>query len=184
MWERRAASYEVSLTELLYRQAKRSYDLRKYRLEDKFEQELKEFYDSYELPGVFEMQARLAAYGSDTVMDAFKAASQAHNQVRMACSRVEMFREQIRTAQVNGTPRSAPDGDTIMDAQHQLDGALKAAEMADQALIDVIRDELRSKPEAALQPVTALPAVTSQAPASALTASYCWTTRLGFRSWT
>jgi hypothetical protein len=38
----------------------------------------------------------------------------------------------------------------MLDAQRQLDSALEAADAADEALIKVIRDELRSKPEAAM----------------------------------
>ena len=158
LWEKRAAAYEASLTELLYRQAHRQYELRKYRLDDDSEQKLKDFYEDYELPGVFEAQSRLVAYSSDAVVDAFQATKTAHAAVRMAYSRVEMFREQIRAAQANGSPRSAPDGDEIMDAQHKLDDELEAADATDEALIKVIRDELRSRPEAALPP-TRLPAV-------------------------
>jgi hypothetical protein len=152
LWEKRAAAYEETLTGLLHRQAQRHFDLRKYRVYGEEEQKLKEFYQNYELPGVFEAQGRLVAYASDAVMDTFNASRGAHAKVRVQYSHRAALQEQIRTAQANGTPQSAPDGGTMMDAQRKLDAALEAADAADEALIKVIRDELRSKPEAATLP--------------------------------
>jgi hypothetical protein len=97
------------------------------------------------------------AYASDAVMDAFNASRGAHAKVRVQYSHRAALQEQIRTAQANGTPQSAPDSGTTMGAQRKLDDALESADAADEALIKVIRYELRSKPEAALSPV-ALPA--------------------------
>jgi hypothetical protein len=37
-----------------------------------------DFYEGYELPGVFETQRRLVAYGSDAVIEAFNVAKRAH----------------------------------------------------------------------------------------------------------
>jgi hypothetical protein len=153
LWEKRAAAYEESLTDLLYRQARRQHDLRRYRLDDASEQRLKAFYEDYELPGVFEPQARLVAYASDTVIEAFNAARRAHDEVRSRYSQYEMAKDQIRAAIDSGRPRAAQDAETGIEASRQLDKAREAADAADEALIAVIRGELRSKPEA----VTPLP---------------------------
>lgn len=157
LWEKRCAVYEEMLTELLYRQSKRLNELREYRWDEASEQQLKKFYDAYEPSGFFESRARLVTYASDAVLEGSNASGKAHGEVRARCSELEGLKEQIRTAQANGTPQSAPGGETTMEASRQINNARKVADAIDDALIIVIRDELRSKPEAALSPV-ALPA--------------------------
>lgn len=56
LWERRAAAYEETLTGLLYRQLKRRHDLREFRWDEASEQELKNVFDGYDPPGLFESQ--------------------------------------------------------------------------------------------------------------------------------
>jgi hypothetical protein len=159
LWEKRCAVYEQELRELLYRQSKRYNDLRGYRWDEASEQQLKEFYNAYEPPGFFESRARMAAYASDVVLAASNTAGKAHGEVRAACLQLEELREQIRTAQLNGTPQSAPSGETMMNANRKINDAREAAETADDVVIMIIREELRSRPEAATEPPAALPAV-------------------------
>lgn len=156
LWERRAAAYEETLTRLLHRQAQRHFDLRKYRTDGEAERMLKEFYENYELPGMFETEARLVAYASDAVMEAHKVTRGAHATVKVAYSHRAALRESAKLAQESGRLEGVPDADTMMDADRQLDRALTAADAADDALIQVIRDELRSRPEAVTLPA-ALP---------------------------
>lgn len=156
--EKRCTVYEETLRELLYRQSKRLNDLRGYRWDEGSEQQLKEFYDAYEAPGFFESRARLASYASDVVLAASNAAGKAHGEVRARWMQLGELREQIRTAQLNGTPQSAPDGETMMNANRQINSAREAADATDDALIEIIRVELRIRPEAAMPP-PALPAV-------------------------
>jgi hypothetical protein len=156
--EKRCAVYEETLRELLHCQSKRRHELRGYRWDKASEEQLKDFYDAYEPPGFFEWRSRLAAYASDVVIAASNAADKAHGEVRARCSQLEALREQIRTAQLNGTPQSAPSGETMMNANRQINSALEEAESADDALINIIREELRSKPEA-IMPPPARPAV-------------------------
>lgn len=156
--EKRCAVYEQTLRELLYRQSKRHHDLRGYRWDEGSEQELKDFYNAYEPPGFFESRASLAAYASDVVMAASNAAGKAHGEVRAGCLQLGELREQIRTAQLNGTPQSAPDAETMMNANRQINSAREAADATDDALIMIIRAELRSQPEAAMPPAE-VPAV-------------------------
>jgi hypothetical protein len=159
LWEKRAAAYEETLTGLLHRQAQRHFDLRKYRVDDETEQKLKQFYENYELPGVFETQGRLVAYASDAVMDAFNASRGAHAKVRVQYGRRVALRETSRLAQASGDLKVMPNRQELNEVNRQLDDVLSAADAADEALIKVIRDELRSKPEAAIQPSAALPAM-------------------------
>lgn len=148
--EKRCAVYEQTLRELLYRQSKRHHELRGYRWDEGSEQELKDFYNAYEPPGFFESRASLAAYASDVVMAASNAAGKAHGEVRAGCLQLEELREQIRTAQLNGTPQSAPSGDTMMNANRQINSAREAADAMDDGLIMIIREELRRQPNAAM----------------------------------
>jgi hypothetical protein len=154
LWEKRAAAYEETLTGLLHRQAKRHFDLRNYRVAEEEEQKLKQFYENYELPGIFETQGSLVAYASDAVMDAFTASRGAHAKVRVQYSHRAALRESARLAQQSSRLEGIPDSETMTDAQRQLDNALQAADAADDALIEVIRDELRSKPESAMPTVS------------------------------
>jgi hypothetical protein len=158
LWERRAAAYEEALTVLLHRQAKRHYELRPYLLNDESEEKLQAFFDTYKLSGEFETDGSLAAYASDAVMDAYKFTRGAHLRVRVQCVRIEVLRKQIQTPQASAG-QGAPDVDEFLKAQQQLDDAVEAADAADDALIEAIRDGIRSRPEVALQRVIALPAV-------------------------
>lgn len=129
--------------------------MRKYRVHADEEQRLKEFYENYELPGVFETQGRMVAYASNAVMDAFNAGRRAHAKVRVQYSHRASLKESAQLAQQSGRLEGVLDADTMIDAQRQLDGALERADAADEALIKVIREELRSRPEAATLPAIA-----------------------------
>jgi hypothetical protein len=162
LWERRAAAYEEMLTMLLHRRAKRNYDVQTIRMDDETpESELKKFYKEYKLPGIFETESRLVAYASDAVMAAYEATRSAHSAVQVRSIRVGTLLDQIESAQLSRGAKAAPDVDTFVAAEEQVKAALKAANAADGALINVIRSELRSRPEAA-QPPSALPAVHSR----------------------
>lgn len=163
LWEKRASSYEESLTGLLHRQAQRHFETRKFRTNDESERKLEEFYANYELPGMFETQGRLVAYASDPVMNAFNASRAAHARVRVQHGHIAELQEEDRIAQRSGRPQGVPGGESMKDARLKLDDALKAADAADDALINVIRNELRSKPEAVM-PLTVPSRGTSPAP--------------------
>jgi hypothetical protein len=155
LWDRRAAAYEEALTGLLHRQAKRHFDLRDLRVSN--EEQMKEFYESYQLPGVFETESRLTAYASNLVLEAHKATRGAHASVVVAYSRRSSLRESNRTAAQTGRVEGTVSQEIMTDAQCKLDSALRDADARDDALIEIIRTELRSRPEAAMPP--AVPAV-------------------------
>jgi hypothetical protein len=158
LWDKRCAAYEETLTGMLYRQAKRHHDLRGFRYDDATEQRLNDVFDDYDPPGLFEAQGRLAAYASEAVKGAFDIASSAHSEVRASYAHRAALRESAALAQESGRLEGVPNADTMMNAHRQLNSAQEAANVADDALIKVIRDELRSRPEAAM-PLPALPAV-------------------------
>jgi hypothetical protein len=161
LWEKQCAAYEETLTGLLYRQAKRRHDLSGFRWDEATEEQLKAAFDGYDPPGLFEAQGRLVAYASDAVMDAFEVASRAHDEVWAQYDRRVALKETIRLAQASGDLNIMPNRQEVSEVNRQLNDVLRTAEAADQALIKVIRDELRSKPEAAALPAT-LPAVRSR----------------------
>ena len=152
LYAARAAAYETVLTQLLHRGAQRHFDLRKYRTSEAEENRLAEFYEKYELPGMFETRARMTAYASEPVLASYDASMRAHSSVRAQYGARAALRESADLGVRSGNIGSVPDGDTMMDASRKLDSALEAADAADQALIDVIREELRKGPEAALPP--------------------------------
>jgi hypothetical protein len=61
-----------------------------------------------------------------------------------------MLAEDNRLAVESGRPGAALDGQTMIKVRKDVGPALEEAEARDQALIKLIRDELRSKPEAAV----------------------------------
>ena len=128
---------------------KRQHELRMYRLDEDSEQQLKDFFASYEPPGWFQAQARLRAYASDQVQEAFEATRQADLEVRVLYDRWFMLTEQARTAMESGNFAAAPDGSLVIQARRDVNPALEEAEAKDEAVIKLIRDELRSKPESA-----------------------------------
>ena len=132
-----------------YQQMKRRHDLRSYRWDEESEQQLKPFFDSYEPPVWFEAQARLIAYASDPVLTAFEAREQAQHEVWARYQRYRMMADDNKRAAETGQIGAAHDGQETIDARRAVDAAVEEAEAQDQLLIKLIRDELRSLPEAA-----------------------------------
>jgi hypothetical protein len=153
LWEKRAAAYEETIAALQYRQMKRQHELRTYRLPEDAEQQLKDFFDSYEPPGWFEAQGRLRAYASDEVQEAFEATRQADLEVRVLYDRWFMLTEQARTAMESGNFAAAPDGSLVVQARKGVNPALEEAEARDEAVIKLIRDELHRRPQSAVMAV-------------------------------
>jgi hypothetical protein len=94
---------------------------------------------------------RLSGYASDAVVAASEAAIQADAK---ASSLSYLLRQ--RAEEALDVPPPEREVRTIIESLHI---AHEAGRAADDALINVIRYELRSKPEAVLQPLTVLPAV-------------------------
>jgi len=157
LWDKRCAAYEETLAEVRHRQMKRRHDLRGLRWDEATEQQQAAFFDSYQPPNWFQAQARMTAYASRSVLDAFEASENAHLEVRARYLRYKAMADDNREASQTGNLALAHDGRATVDARHEVDPALDLAEQADQALRALIRDELSSKPEAATLPVPVRP---------------------------
>jgi hypothetical protein len=149
LWERRAAAYEEFLTELLSRKAERRRELREDLLGETAEDQLATIHDDYDPLGSPEMQGRLTAYASDAVLEAFRFASEAHIQVLVGYQqyRWTAITSRKQAAQTQGM---ADGFKVVVSARRAVDLPAKEAEAADDSLITIIRDELRSRPDAAI----------------------------------
>jgi hypothetical protein len=155
LWDKQGAAYEEVIAALQHRQMKRQHELRMYRLDEDSEQQLKDFFASYEPPGWFQAQARLRAYASDEVWEAFEATRRADLEVWGLRLRWSMLAEDARQAVESGNPGAAPDGEVMIKARRDINPALQEAEAKDEVVIKLIREELRSEPEStgmALEP--------------------------------
>jgi hypothetical protein len=158
LWERRCAAYEEIAAGLLHRQAKREDELPKYRVDEKSAQDLQDFLSSYQPPGWVQAQARLFPYGSDAVVAACAASTRADNQVLRLYIQWQLMTEDADRVANSGGLLVVADAETILKARKAFDTAIQTAQSRDMELIEVIRGELRSRPEAATAPPT-LPAM-------------------------
>jgi hypothetical protein len=129
LWDKRTQTYEEVTAYLLFIQAKRRLEARRrnVRFDDAIEEANNRLLGEYKPASWWELQGRLAIYGSDEVIAAFEASHNADNEVAAA-----LFQGQ------------------------DPDEARKRADAIDQALAKLARAELNRKPSAAttLQPVT------------------------------
>ena len=155
LWEKQCAAYEETLTGLLYRQARRQHDLRGFRWDEATEAQLKEVFDRSQPPDWFPTQARLTAHASDAIREAFEETARADSEARRCYEQWKILHEDAKLAVQSGhTEVAARDSDLAVKARKDIAPALTQALEKDQALIKLIRDELHSKPEAAVMPVT------------------------------
>lgn len=142
LWEKRAAAYEETIAELRLRMLKRGQHLTQN--DQDWEQKLRDFFFRYE-PGDLQVAARLTAYASDKVLEAHKAALEAHI--------AAVFRVQLWRKATDDNARAADSGGpSIADRHQQALKAIRETDAREERLIEVIRDELRSKPEAVTLP--------------------------------
>lgn len=161
LYAARAAAYEEAVAGLLHRQRNRKRGVVLYRRDndtDTDPQPLMEYIATLESPDWMEAQARLVAYASNGVLAAFKASQKADDETWWLYDQWLGMLQTSRLAIGAGNPKAAFDAQALRKAGAEVEVAVKKAGTQDQALIDVIRAELRSKPEAALPPA-ALPAV-------------------------
>lgn len=157
--DKESAAYEETLAEVRHRRLKRRHDLRWFRWDEATEQQRDEFFDSYQPPNWFQAQARMTAYASDAVLEAFDASERAHIEVWERYQRYRMMADNNKRASETGQFGIAHGGEETIAARKLVDPAVDDAEVKDQALIKLIREELRSLPEAAIAPAANLPAV-------------------------
>lgn len=150
LWEKRSAVYEETLAALLYRGDKRFWGVAG-AWDKGAAEELRNAYDEYRSTTWFERRGRLYAYASEAV----RAASEAALQADVKASTLSYAAEDFRKA-----PDLLPNaGEILKKITEDLNSAHQEVRDADDVLIKVIRDELRSRPEAAVPPPANLPAV-------------------------
>lgn len=111
-----------------HRQQERANDLKTIFANDEHEDAIKERLNSY-APGAgwFALEAKIRAYAPDKVLIALKASNDAHRQIMMAAIRRD----------------AAPPGEAKVGAFREVDDALDTGLDADEALIAIIREEIR-----------------------------------------
>jgi hypothetical protein len=154
LWEKRAAAYEETVAGLVHRQLVREQDLRGFRLDEAAEQRLKEFISSYDERRWIEAEGRMVAYASNAVLTAFMDAIEAHGKVLAAYERYARMADDNKQAVRSGRSGTAHSAEDTRRARRDVEQPLKEAGDKDQALIELIRAELRSKPEGATLPAT------------------------------
>jgi hypothetical protein len=155
LWERRAAAYEQMLAVVLQRKHLRGFDMVIARVET--DHDLEEFLKKFALPSTFETESRLVAYASEPVLTAYRTADQWHRESLIAAVQLNTIRKAEDSGQRPGEVQEKPSQAQVLSAD-ELKLATDKAKGADEALIDVMREELRSKPEAAM-PLAGLPAL-------------------------
>lgn len=152
LWDKRASAYEETLAEVLHRRTNRHFGIRLHRVDKDYLPNLKEILARYETVESFQVRSRLMAYASDQVLGAFEASETADVEVVARFRRWRMLAEDGKQASESGRPSAAHDGQETIDIGREIRPALDEAEAKDEALIELIRDELRSHPEAAVLP--------------------------------
>jgi hypothetical protein len=155
LWEKRCAAYEETMAELHHRQSQRFEGL----FDGSPERELNDIFGGSDSRERYERQGRLAAYASDSVRAASHAATMADLDVVQRGAEVAKLRDQLNAVGTLDREPHPEQKTMLAESLAKLNSAFKAKITAERALIEVIRDELRSRPEAAMvPPVPALPA--------------------------
>jgi hypothetical protein len=135
LWDKRAATYAETAAYLLFQRDRREYRTRIYRAGQAAEDLLKdEMFGGYKPPGSFEIHGRLAACGSRTIITAYEAAHAAHQEA------ARLF------AQWSDLLQSSDNSRAIEKAHEAFNAARDRTDHTAQAVIDLINDELTSKP--------------------------------------
>lgn len=153
LWHKQTASYEETNAYLLFRQVKRRYELSP-AADQPPPRAIEELFSHHKAAEWFAIQGRLVTYAEDVVVDAYNAAHFADSKVYMLYRTWKELKQQSEDYIAAGDVASAQDGAAGLGAAADAIGpALKDAEEKDQALIKLIRRELRRKPSAPLPDV-------------------------------
>jgi hypothetical protein len=128
-WDQQRSAYHELSAYLLYVQANRRFDMRDYRLSEEGEEILKRLLGSYKPASWWELQARIAHYGSDDVIAQFEASHDADDQMAALTWRVADLNQRA-------------EGGELLAARKDLATARLRADAIDQALIKRMRAEL------------------------------------------
>jgi len=122
MWDKRAELYVDALAAVHYRQAKRERDMRTFRLGDEDDRHEAAYLAGYTPPDFHQLEGRMLAFASHQVTEATQASSTAHMRAMSA--------------------RKSRLDDAAKDRAQE---ARKAADDADDALVELIRAELQGR---------------------------------------
>jgi len=147
LWEKRCVAYEDMIGTLLRRQKKRQTEMTREVLGIPIETDDDGWPVTDEPPVSFEDQARLLAYASDEVRDAFEATRQADSDLGICRAKWVVLVEEAR-GEVPFVQRKL----NTREAYAEVRRTRSDAEERDQALISLIRRELRSHPGSAIAP--------------------------------
>lgn len=128
LWERRTDLYVDLLAFAIHRREDRANELKMFRWDEETEARRKQWLDSHKLPDdMFVMEARIRAFASNRVLQAFDAANAAHAMVRDAVEDKDI----------------APNGEQKRAAFAAIHELLMAAVSTDDALITAVREEVQ-----------------------------------------
>ena len=122
IWDKRAEAYVDAIAAVHYRHAKRDLDMRTYPLDAESARREGEYLAAYTPPDWYALEGRLLAFASQPVIKAVQASSAKH-MYAMNALKVSQYPDAVERAR---------------EAQ-------KAADNADDAVIEVIRAELQGR---------------------------------------
>jgi hypothetical protein len=120
MWDKRAELYVDVLAAVHFRQTKRERDMRTFRIDDDDDRHEAAYLANYTQPDFHQLEGRQMAFASHRVIEAVQASSTAH-----------MYAMSARKSRLDDAAK-----DRAMEAR-------KAADDADDVVVEVIRAELQ-----------------------------------------
>lgn len=146
-WDKKAAAYLDAIAYLSDRRAKRQAYLNPRLLTPEDEESLDKYFASYSAPRWFDMSAALLAFATGEVLDALLAANTADSKARRA---YEQWKQDDRLKQrhdeIGGMPDREVEAAFVMDALATFGVRLREAEASEDALMELMRDDLNRNP--------------------------------------
>lgn len=135
LWEKKSSLYETILAETAHRQVTRADRLRQVRWDDETEKNLQEAL-AWEQPNYFAYEAKIRAYASDEVIEAFNVAFQADQHV---WELVGQHQAAIEAAKSNPL---GPEADRLTTYAPKIRERQAAADKATELLVLAVRRDL------------------------------------------
>lgn len=145
IWDKRAEVYVDAIAAVHYRQTRRAHDVQRYRLDDQAERQYQAYLAAYSPPDWYRLEACLIAFGSEPVFTALQASSTADQRALDALGEWKTAPEVDMAQRAQSGP--LPPGPTVANPSlyEAAEKARKAADDADDVLIEIIREGLQGK---------------------------------------
>jgi hypothetical protein len=144
VWDRRADVYVDALSAVNYRQfSRQAATMPNHPAYTKIKKNAEEYLATHEPPDWPQLEARLQAFASEPVFTAVQTSSAAHNDA-LSNHRIWQILKTHGTSET-GVIADADDAKGIAAAAVDAEKSLKAAEAADDAVVDLIRTELQGR---------------------------------------